>query len=76
VSCIAAEVRKDTSWTDWDAGCFTEYRKLLELESIRLGDVFKEQGAEEVWVQTEWKVRDWIAESLEEVERAREFPKE
>jgi hypothetical protein len=35
VSCIAAEIQKDATRTDWDADCFTKYRELLEQESIQ-----------------------------------------
>ncbi len=64
MSSIAAEIEADTGRANWDKSCYEECRKLLQLEMAWLGDISKNQGAEEIPVLVDWEVQPWIAEAL------------
>jgi hypothetical protein len=69
VSSIAAEIEVDTGRANWDKSCYEECRKLLQLEISWLGDIYENQGAEEIPVLVDWEVQRWIAEALEGAKR-------
>ncbi len=65
VSSIAAEIRSNIDWTDWDESCYKECRKLLQLEAGQIKDISEDRGMEEIPVLVDLEVQHWIAEALE-----------
>ncbi len=43
VSSIAAEIRSNIDWTDWEESCYKECRKLLQLEAGRIKDISEDR---------------------------------
>jgi hypothetical protein len=73
VSSIAAEIESNIDWTDWDADCFEECRRLLQREARRMEATSEDRGAEEIPILVDLEVQHWIAEALEGTTRASEL---